>query len=106
MKQYSIKGRDTKKYLSHFFTRVIKQFKKNGGHITVKKCGKSATESTPEAQALVKEKFLAEPQISIRYAARALDFSKTTLHRIVKTDLKMKPYKFCQSQELFEDRVK
>ena len=53
--------------------------------------------------AQVKEDVKEEPQLSIRVRARKLDFSRSSMHRILRDDLRLHPYKPRLLQELSEE---
>lgn len=105
LKEFKITGRKSTKCLPLDFTRVIEQFKISGT-VTPIRHGKTAPKRTAEAKALVTDTILEDPQTSLRKLARKLDFSLSTTYRIIRQDVKMKPYKFHQSQELTEDHIK
>ena len=90
LKNFQIKGRKSQNYKSHHFQRVINQFKKNEGK-PPRISGRPVAARTPEAKAAVKESIQTDPKASIRSTARQLNFSKTTTHKILKNDLKLKP---------------
>ena len=99
---FNIKGREKNKYQPHLFLRVVESFKRNG--ISKKKSkGPKISKATPEAQQLVTEVIQQHPTNSIRQIAKRLDFTTSTTHKILRKQLKMKPYKFHKCQELSED---
>jgi hypothetical protein len=105
LKEFKITGRKSTKYLPYDFTRVLEQFKISGVKTPIRP-GKPASKRTPEAKTLVTETILEDPQTSLRRIARKLDFTLGTTYRILREDIKMKPYKFQRSQELTEDHIK
>lgn len=62
--------------------------------------GRPSTSSTPDNVARVEEFYAENPSVSIRRASQALDIGRSSLHRILKTKLKLYPYKIQVFQEL------
>lgn len=62
--------------------------------------GRPSTSNTPENVERVEEFYAENPQVSLRRASQALEIPVTSLQRIVKTKIKLFPYKIQVFQEL------
>lgn len=106
LREYTIgKGRSTAKYKLYHFCRVNKEFEKHGS-IVHKQVARTKTKRT-EAKKEEVERLLAErPFLSLRQAAPNAAISMSTLHRILKCDLKHKFYHTISVQRLQETHKK
>ena len=84
------------------FSRVYEKFKKNGvanspnsGQVV-----KGANRTDPDKIKLIEDYFIQQPMDSLHQASINLDIPITTIDRILKTKIKMKPYKITLSQTL------
>lgn len=84
------------------FLRVYEKFNKNGvakspnsSHIV-----RGSNRTDPEKIILIEDYFIQHPMNSLHEASINLDIPYTTLRRILKTKIKMKPYKMSLSQTL------
>ena len=96
----------------HFFYRIIQNFIQYGTlqDRRYDAPGPWYTVVTEETVDKVKKYFSENPNSTIRKAAQVLKISKSSLHRIVKKSLKLRPYKITTHQLLttksMEARVK
>lgn len=79
---------------------VIMKFEEFGVVTDIPKCGRPQNVRIPENIAKVRESVESNPGISIRRRSQELDISQTSLQRILKLELHMKPYKIQLVQEL------
>ncbi len=99
---------DIVKSLSHlkinkvFVWRVIKRFKETGGVQSRPRSGRPRSKRTPEAVKAVRAKIRRNPRRSMRKMANESNISENTMRRIVKDDLKMKPFTLQKRQVLTE----
>ena len=100
MRKYGVTGRKTKSYSAKDFQRVFIHFQQNG---TVKRAPGSGRKQIPSAKLLVQSEIQDNPVSSVRQVSRKVGVSKTTVHRKLKFDLKLKPYKFNRCQQLTEN---
>ena len=103
-KKFGIDGRRKKSYRLQDFVRIVEHFQETG---TV---ARKKTTRTPNkihvAKELLKNELGNEDapnQISVRKVARKLELPVTTSYRDLRNELKLKPYKFHQTQELNAD---
>ena len=94
-----------RKYRTHFKTRVAPvrgtilrlkdKFLKTGSveNLYKERSGRPATQRTPENIAKVESIISQNPRSSIRTIGRQLGMSSSTVHRILREDLKLFPYK-------------
>ena len=80
----------------------INKFHKNGTILNLNQghSGRPTTSTTPDNIERVEEFYSEHPTISTRRAAQALDISRTSLMRIIRTKLKLFPYKIQVFQQL------
>lgn len=73
--------------------RTIKRFKKTGSYKIKPKTGRKRTIRTKKTVKKVRERIRRNPAQSMNKIAKDLNVSQTTIRRLVKDDLHMKPYK-------------
>ena len=81
-------------------SRWVNQWRTNASVVNKKHVGPHKTVRTPENRQRVLVALQQSPQRSVRRHARTLGMSRTSLRRIVKSDLKFHPYKLQVCQEL------
>ncbi|XP_043224374.1 uncharacterized protein LOC122382732 [Amphibalanus amphitrite] len=106
-----------RKFRSHFKTRkapsynsilrLTEQFVREGdlGNLSRKSSGRKKTTRTPENIEKVKHLVRKQPSKSSRHLAQEAGTSRTSLLRILKKDLKMKPYKVTTCQKLSQKHM-
>lgn len=85
--------------------QVLREVKKLHDHATLHDLRKNrscrpSSANTPENAELVDEHFTEHPEMSTRRAAQELGISRTSMQRILKTKLKLFPYKIQMFQQL------
>lgn len=82
--------------------RNVKKFNDFGtvSNLNKGRSGRPSTSTSADNVAIVDEFFSENPSVSTRRAAQVLDISRTSLQRIIKTKLKLHPYKIQVFQEL------
>lgn len=67
---------------------------------TRKKSGKVSNQSKETKLDKVREEFTNNPHLSLRRGGQILNIPKTTLHRVLKEDLRLRPYKFMKRHKI------
>ena len=102
LRGYTIgEGRSTAKYKLYHFCRVNKEFEKHGS-IVHKQVARTKTKRTEAKKEEVERLLAKRPFLSLRQAAPNAAISMSTLHRILKCDLKHKFYHTISVQRLQE----
>uniref|UniRef100_A0AC35TPM9 DDE_3 domain-containing protein n=1 Tax=Rhabditophanes sp. KR3021 TaxID=114890 RepID=A0AC35TPM9_9BILA len=83
-------------------SRTIKAFKLNGQIQDIKQTGRPRTVATPRLKNLIKSRLKRNGKQSLRKVAKSLKVHRETVRKIVKKDLKLKPYKLQKVQKLDE----
>ena len=101
--KYGINGRKNEKYRLRYFGRVIENFSDNGS-VTKKKYRRESSKLN-EAKVLLQSELNMESsnQVSVRKLARKLDLTSSITYKAMKTESKLKPYKFHRSQVLTDE---
>ena len=102
VRKYNICGSQKSKYCPHHFTRVFERFNSRGIAPALYP-GNKISKATPQTKQLISQEIQENPTSLIRQIARKLDFSNATTRRILRKELKVKPFKFHRCQELSED---
>ena len=102
LREYKIeKGRSTAKYKLYHFIRVNKAFE-NHGSIVHKQVVRKKTKRTEAKKEEVDRLFAERDSLSLRQAAPIAAISMSTLHKILKCDLRHKFYHITSVQRLQE----
>lgn len=82
--------------------RLTNKFKKEGTVLDLKvgKCGRKRSALRPENVGKVAERVQNNPKTCLRHLSQQVGISKTSTHRIVRRELKLKSYKFPISHQL------
>ena len=92
--KYDMCGRKKSKYCPHHFTRVFERFKSRG-----------IAPATPQAKQLINQEIQENPTSSMRQIARKLHFSNAITRKILRKELKVKPFKFRRCQDHKQQRL-
>ena len=93
LREYKIeKGRPTAKYKFYQFCRVNKKFEKRGSVVRKQMVAKK-TKRTEAKKEEVERLFAEHASLSLRQAAPNISVSMSTLHKILKYDMKHKFYR-------------
>jgi transposase len=93
-------GRHARVPTSHAINTWVKNFEETGSALKKKPPGGHRTQRTPENIEAVRASIGRSPQRSARKHASALNLNRTTIRRILHSDLKFHPYKIQVVQEL------
>lgn len=81
----------------------VKKFRKTGSVQNKPRAGPSTSVTSPENAELVRREILQNPRKSIRKIAASTGVKKTSVHKIIRKQLKFHPYKLQVTQQLKED---
>ncbi|CAD5223247.1 unnamed protein product [Bursaphelenchus okinawaensis] len=83
--------------------RAVKRFEELGHDRDRPKSGRPPSVNTVANRQMIKKRFMRNPRTPVRKMARETGIKETTLRRIVRKNLKMKPYKLKKVQKLTEE---
>ena len=100
MKHFKVSLREPKDLKPHLFVRVIEEYRRTGAVTHRKRKARDKSVRVEENIICVKVHYENDPEMSTRFTAKNQHLSYQSVRRILKNDLKMKPYKMWSCQEL------
>ena len=83
--------------------RIIRKFDETSSIVDLPRCGRPRTSRSEKNIAQVAELFEDNPTLSLRKAVSATDIARSSLYRIVRSDLKLKPFRLSSMHAIHGD---
>ena len=83
--------------------RIIRKFDETSSIVDLPRCGRPRTSRSEKNIAQVAELFEDNPTLSLRKAVSATDIARSSLYRIVRSDLKLKPFRSSSMHAIHND---